>query len=82
MFDMRFITAAAVSSAIVGAVDATFMETDVLAAAGLAKLGLHVAINGYPNAKQCTLENVSVRREWCVEHESNEACANATAGLS
>lgn len=63
---MRFLTAAAVASTVIGSVDAIFMETDILAAAGLAKLGLHIAINGYPNAEQCTLENVSVRREWCV----------------
>ncbi|KAF3052247.1 hypothetical protein E8E11_011198 [Didymella keratinophila] len=61
---MRFGTAAVLASAIFGGVEAIFMETDVLAAAGLAKLGLHVAINGYPNAEKCTLENVSVRREW------------------
>jgi tyrosinase len=61
---MRFVTIAAIAATTLGSVDATFMETDILAAAGLAKLGLHVALNGYPNPKQCTLENVSVRREW------------------
>lgn len=61
---MHFLTAAILASAVSSGVDAIFMETDVLAAAGLAKLGLHVAINGYPNAEKCTLENVSVRREW------------------
>lgn len=66
--EMRFVTAAVFASAAFGGVDAIFMETDVLAAAGLAKLGLDVAINGYPNAGKCTLENVSVRREWCVTH--------------
>lgn len=45
---------------------ATFLESDVLAAEGLTKLGLHVAVNGYPNAEQCTLKNVAVRREWYV----------------
>lgn len=64
--NMRFITAAAIVAAVTGTVDATFMETDILAAAGLAKLGLHVALNGYPNPEKCTLENVAVRREWYV----------------
>ncbi|KAF9698144.1 hypothetical protein EKO04_003883 [Ascochyta lentis] len=61
---MHFIKVAAAATALLGSVDATFMETDVLAAAGIAKLGIHVALNGYPKPKQCTLENVSVRREW------------------
>lgn len=43
---------------------ASAFETDNLAAEGLAKLNLHVAYEGYPNAEQCTLKNVAVRREW------------------
>ena len=61
---MRFLTATAVLAAVYGNADATFMKTDVLAAAGLAKLGFHVALHGYPNAEKCTLTNVAVRREW------------------
>lgn len=79
---MRFITTAAITSAVIGAAGAMLMETDILAAAGLAKLGLHVAINGYPNPEQCTLENVSVRREWCVERECIKISANITTGPS
>lgn len=43
-----------------------FMEVDALAAEGVFKLGLHVAENGYPSPKTCTLKNVAVRREWYV----------------
>jgi len=39
-------------------------EIDKLAAEGFAKLTLHVAHEGYPNAEFCTLDNVAVRREW------------------
>ena len=39
-------------------------ETEKLAEEGLAKLNLHVAREGYPNAENCTLDNVAVRREW------------------
>lgn len=41
-----------------------FMEVDQLAAQGMFKLGLHVAQNGYPSPKTCTLDNVAIRREW------------------
>lgn len=78
---MRFITAAAVASEILGSVGATFMETDILAAAGLSKLGLHVALNGYPNPEKCTLENVSVRREWYVTCDLAETGAKSIKGL-
>jgi hypothetical protein len=46
---MRLLVAATVLAVIFDNADATFMETDVLAATGLAKLGLHVALHGYPN---------------------------------
>lgn len=42
----------------------TFLETDALAAQGVLNLGFYVALNGYPDAKKCTLQNVAVRREW------------------
>lgn len=45
----------------------TLLETDALAAEGVLRLGFHVAKNGYPNAKKCTLSNVAVRREWLVK---------------
>ncbi|KAF3008595.1 hypothetical protein E8E13_007659 [Curvularia kusanoi] len=61
---MRFFWAATVLATVFGNTDATFTETDVLAAAGLAKLGGYLAANGYPNSEQCTLENAAVRREW------------------
>ena len=63
---MRLLVAATVLAVIFDNADATFMETDVLAATGLAKLGLHVALHGYPNPEKCTLENVTVQREWYV----------------
>ncbi|KAI8942273.1 hypothetical protein NX059_000352 [Plenodomus lindquistii] len=48
-----------------GSASATkFMEVDALAAEGMFKLGMHIAENGYPSPKTCTMENVSVRREW------------------
>ncbi|KAF2274321.1 Di-copper centre-containing protein [Westerdykella ornata] len=43
-----------------------FLETDALAAEGVFRLGLHVALNGYPNSQKCTLANVSYRREWSL----------------
>ncbi|KAJ8117333.1 hypothetical protein OPT61_g1455 [Boeremia exigua] len=52
--------------------EAFFLESDVLAAAGLGKLSLYVAENGYPNAEQCTLENVAIRREWSTLHRSEK----------
>jgi tyrosinase len=44
-----------------------FMEVDALAAQGVFNLGLHVAQNGYPSPQTCTLENVSIRREWYAQ---------------
>jgi tyrosinase len=41
-----------------------FLETDALAAEGVFKLGLNVALEGYPNPQKCTLRNVAYRREW------------------
>lgn len=79
---MRFTTTVTLASVVFGGVDAIFMETDVLAAAGLAKLGLHVATNGYPNAKNCTLENVSVRREWYVARACLRSATDVFLGLS
>ena len=54
-------------AALLGSASATFLESDRLAAEGLMKLSLHVAENGYPNAEQCTLKSVAVRREWYVQ---------------
>lgn len=45
---------------------AAFLQSDILAAEGLTKLSLHVALNGYPDAEKCTLKNVAVRKEWFV----------------
>lgn len=44
-----------------------FLETDALAAEGVFKLGLNVAIEGYPNRDKCTLSKVTYRREWSVQ---------------
>ncbi|KAF3008598.1 hypothetical protein E8E13_007715 [Curvularia kusanoi] len=52
--------------------EATFLQSDILAAEGLVKLGLHVAQNGYPNAERCTLKNVAVRKEWSALHKSEK----------
>ena len=41
-------------------------EHDKLAARGLEKLRADIARNGYPNPEKCTMENVAVRKEWCV----------------
>ncbi|KAH4102311.1 hypothetical protein HBI81_009010 [Parastagonospora nodorum] len=50
---------------VTGSTTATrFMEVDALAAQGVFNLGLHIAQNGYPSPKTCTLENIAVRREW------------------
>lgn len=42
----------------------TLLESDVLVAEGVFKLGLEVALNGYPDPEKCTLDNVAIRREW------------------
>ncbi|KAF2036232.1 Di-copper centre-containing protein [Setomelanomma holmii] len=54
------------TAALASCVSATFGEHDVLAAQGLANLGLYVAVKGYSNSKACTLKNVRVRREWSL----------------
>jgi tyrosinase len=68
---MRITSLAA--TALMGAVSAAplesrgifdFLETDALAAEGVFKLGLNVALEGYPNPAKCTLRNVAYRREW------------------
>lgn len=41
----------------------TTLQTDQLAAQGLTNLKAYVKKNGYPN-KKCTIDNVSVRKEW------------------
>ena len=41
-----------------------FMGNDLLAAEGMLKLGIHVAVKGLPSPGTCTLDNVSIRREW------------------
>lgn len=62
---MKFV--AATVAALLGGTNATFLESNLLAAEGLTKLGVHVAVHGYPNADHCTLSNVAVRREWYIE---------------
>ncbi|CBX97525.1 hypothetical protein IAQ61_007066 [Plenodomus lingam] len=52
-------------SGLVGSTGAVkFMEVDSLAAEGMFKLGMHIAENGYPSPKTCTLKNAAIRREW------------------
>ena len=57
--------------AVVGAVGAVpldsraALKSDDLTAQGVLKLGLYLQDNGYPN-EDCTLQDVAVRREWCV----------------
>lgn len=47
-----------------GSVDAIqFMGIDALAAKGVLNLGVHIAEEGYPSPKTCTLKNAAVRRE-------------------
>ena len=41
------------------------LETDLLAASSYANLGAYVLTNG-PFSKDCSLDNVAVRKEWCV----------------
>lgn len=55
---------ATIVAILLGSTGATILESDALAAKGLTKLGLHVAVNGYPNPEQCTLKKVAVRKEW------------------
>ena len=62
---MKFSTATV--AVLLGGTSATFLESNVLAAEGLTKLGIHVAVHGYPNGDHCTLKNVAVRREWYVK---------------
>ncbi|KAH7088058.1 hypothetical protein FB567DRAFT_494149 [Paraphoma chrysanthemicola] len=49
---------------------AKFMEVDSLAAQGMFNLGLHIAENGYPSPETCTMDSVSIRREWSTLSES------------
>jgi hypothetical protein len=58
-----------VVAALASCPSATFGQHDVLAAEGLLKLGLHVAIEGVPEPKACSLKNIKVRREWYVARE-------------
>ncbi|KAF2026205.1 Di-copper centre-containing protein [Setomelanomma holmii] len=57
-------------SIIGGTSAAKFLEVDSLAAQGMVNLGLHVAQNGYPSPKTCTLNNVAIRREWSTLSKS------------
>ncbi|KAF2621922.1 Di-copper centre-containing protein [Macroventuria anomochaeta] len=50
----------------VGSTNAKLMEHDLLAAEGMLKLGIHLAENGLPSPETCTLDKVSVRREWAT----------------
>jgi hypothetical protein len=45
----------------------SFGQHDALAAQSLLKLVLHVATEGVPEPKTCSLKNVRVRREWYVK---------------
>lgn len=40
------------------------LEHDILAAEGVFKLGFHLAATGLPSPETCTLDKLSVRREW------------------
>ena len=40
------------------------LEHDILAAEGVFKLGFHLAANGLPSPGTCTLDKLSIRREW------------------
>lgn len=53
-------------AALASCVSATFGQHDALAAQGLLELSLHVATEGLPEPKTCSLKNVRVRREWYV----------------
>jgi hypothetical protein len=61
LLNMKAATLAAVIT--MGSVGASFVENDALAAEALAKLTTNVAQHGYPNAEECTLDNVAVRKE-------------------
>lgn len=50
--------------ALAGSTSAKFMENDHLAAEGMTKLAIHLTKNGIPSPGTCTLDKVSVRREW------------------
>jgi len=41
-----------------------FMENDALAAEGVLKLGFYLAEKGFPSPGNCTLDRLSIRREW------------------
>jgi tyrosinase len=40
------------------------LEHDILAAEGVFKLGFYLAANGLPSPGTCTLDKLSIRREW------------------
>lgn len=66
-----------ITAALIGAASAApkFGEQEALAAAGVHNIALNAALNGYPSPKTCTLDNVKVRREWCVaERKSTMLC--------
>jgi tyrosinase len=50
--------------ALAGHTSVKFMGNDALAAEGFTKLMFHVAKRGIPSPGTCTLEKLSVRREW------------------
>ncbi|EMD63643.1 hypothetical protein GGP41_005712 [Bipolaris sorokiniana] len=52
--------------ALAGSTSAKFMENDHLAAEGMTKLAIHLTKNGIPSPGTCTLDKVSVRREWAT----------------
>jgi tyrosinase len=71
---MKAATLAAVIT--MGSVGASFVENDALAAEALAKLTTNVAQHGYPNAEECTLDNVAVRKEWSVRRANHSLQLN------
>ena len=49
---------------LVSSTNAKLMGNDYLAAQGMMNLGIRLAQNGLPSPGNCTLDKVSVRREW------------------
>lgn len=63
---MRIVNLFAILVAIAAPVTeaAKLLEHDVLAAEGVFKLGIHLATNGLPKPGTCTLDKLSIRKEW------------------
>ncbi|KAF2130893.1 Di-copper centre-containing protein [Dothidotthia symphoricarpi CBS 119687] len=69
---MKFSGVIAAVATLVGSIDATLLESDLLSAQAVLNLGVHVAQNGYPNPQKCTLRNVAIRREWSTLSKSEK----------